>query len=402
VNNVLVCGGGSGGHLYPALAMLEAFKAHPCVRRVGFVGTHRALDAQVFGPLREVAFFPLHAQHLRGSWAHNLKAIGQLGWGMLEAFGLMRRFRPSLIVGTGGYASFPALLAGMQLKIPTAIFEPNAQLGLVNRLLGPRADRVFCDELKVISFPHRRVVQTGIPLRKAFFTTRPQRALYARWGLDPRRKTLLVLGGSLGASVLNVLSLKLAKQLPQLQLIVSLGTHQTAMASEVQRAAHALPNVRVLPYIERMDEAMALADVALCRAGALTLAELSACGVPALVVPWEGAAGSHHVHNAQRHVSRGAGAMLRESELNLMSASQAVERMLAPQRLKAMRDASLSVGARHRGAGARILEEVETYLNGNDSLYRHRRRWHECSGQGVLAAASSLTRVQHRVQLPHD
>lgn len=399
MSNVLVCGGGSGGHVYPALAMLEAFQAHPNVQRIGFISTPGPLERRVFAAHRDISFFPIHARHFRGTWKQNLGALGALGRGLLESFGAIKRFRPSIIIGTGGYSSFPALLLGLKLGIPTAILEPNLKPGLVNRWLAPRVDRVFYNHDH--TFAAHRAQQTGIPLRPQLFETKRTNALYRRWGLDPAKQTLLILGGSLGANALNTLTLKLAAQLPGLQMILSSGVQQLETFPDLRRAAAQLPNLRVFPYIERMDEAFALTDVALCRGGALTLAELNVCGIPAVVVPWEGAAEAHQLHNAQAHVDQGAGVLIRECDLSVTNVLEALKRMLVPQQLKSMQRAGLTLGKRHRQASARILKEVEPYLNGKVSLHRHRRRRDERFGESILATAAPLAGLEYRSQFPY-
>jgi len=396
VTHVLVCGGGSGGHVYPALALLEALRDHPEVGRLGFAGTRRGLEARVFADHPDVSFHPIHARHFRGTLLQNIRAVGALGLGCAEALNLIRRFRPGLILGTGGYAAFPVMAAGIGLGIPTVALEPNAVLGTANRVLAPYVDKLFYSEPHAVrGLDGSHAIRTGVPLRAKLWAVERDEALYRRWGLDPARRTLLVLGGSLGSRALRSTALGLAGQLPDCQILMSLGTR----GDEVPERAH--PRVRVVPYIRRMDEALALADAALCRAGAVTLAELSARGVPALVVPWEGAAGAHQLHNARRYASSGAGLMLRERDLNQETAHKALARLLAPGPWSSMHCIGFALGGLHRKAGARIMKEVEPYLEGNVSLRRHRWRRHERAGQGLLATAPPAPRVQHRAQSPH-
>ncbi len=398
MTHVLVCGGGSGGHVYPALALLEALRRHPETGRLGFVGTKRGLEARVFAGRRDVSFFPIHARHFRGSFSHNVRALGALGLGCAEALNLIRKFRPGLILGTGGYSAFPVMAAGIGLGVPTVALEPNAVLGTVNRVLAPYVDRLFYNEPEAVrgrDLPH--AVRTGVPLRHRLWAVERSEALYRRWGLDPDKRTLLVLGGSLGSRALREAALGLANRLPDCQILMSLGTR----GSEAPGPMRAHPHVRVVPYIDRMDEALALADAALCRAGAVTLAELSACGLPALAVPWEGAAGAHQLHNARRYAESGAGLMMRERDITENAALEALARLLAPGPWSSMHCIGFALGGLHRKAGARIMKEVEPYLEGNVSLRRHRWRRHERAGQGVLAAASPAPRVQHRAQSPH-
>lgn len=397
MTNVLVCGGGSGGHVYPALALLQAFGEHPAVNRVGFVGTRRPLETRLFQRGGEVDFFPIRTGHFRGGLWHNLISTGACGVGLFQSLRIVQRFKPRLMLGTGGYSSIPVLAAGLALGIPTMVLEPNALMGLANRTLAPYVDRLFYnDPLAVEGKALENAVQSGVPLRPQLWQTQRHPALYQRWGLDPRRQTLLALGGSLGARGLQRLAVSLARALGDgWQVLMSLGLNHAAFSPVLQALTAGRARVHVVPYIDRMDEALALADAALCRAGAVTLAELSARGVPALVVPWEGAADAHQVHNAMRFAQGGAGLVVRESELNTDAALEALSRLLAPGQLSSMHCISFASGSLHRKACARILKEVEPYLDGKVSLYRHWRRRHERLGQGVLAATPPAARVQH-------
>ncbi len=391
MNNILVCGGGSGGHVYPALALLDKFKQHSQVANIGFVGTKRNLESKIFRNRQDIEFFPVSSQHLRGGLRQKLGGMRELATGVYQAFGILKKFQPSLVIGTGGYSSIPMMFGALYRNIPTAIVEPNVKPGLANRLLGLQVDHIFCHPRSYFD-SNERVSKTGVPLRCNLFDTECNKDLYKKWGLDPNKKTLLVLGGSLGAKSLNQLALGIAKHLP-LQVILSLGTQQSDTINHFQQEAKGLDNVNLFPYIKNMNEALALADVAVCRAGALTLAEMSARGIPAITVPWEGSADSHQLHNARTHEAQDAGIVIREADMNLYIVLKTLKRMLKPKTFEEMHRASLAIGTHHRYASTRILKEVEPYLYGQVPFYRDRRRRHERAGQGFLAAASPATRV---------
>lgn len=391
MNNILVCGGGSGGHVYPALALLEKFKHHSQVGKIGFVGTRRNLESSVFRKQRGIEFFSVSSQHLRGGLRQKFQGLGKLATGVYQAFDILKTFEPTLVIGTGGYSSIPVMFGAIYRNIPTAIVEPNVKPGLANRLLGLQVDHIFCHPRSYFD-SNPRVSKTGVPLRCSLINADSNKGLYKKWGLDPNKKTLLVLGGSLGAQSLNKLALGIAKKLP-LQIILSLGTQQARAIAEFEQQAKHLNNVNLFPYIKNMHEALALADVALCRSGALTLAEMSARGIPTITVPWEGATDSHQLHNAKTHEAQGAGIVIREADLNLNTVLKTLKRMLKPRAFAEMKRASLAVGTHHRCASTRILKEVEPYLYGQVPFYRDRRRRHERAGQGFLAAGSSAARV---------
>jgi UDP-N-acetylglucosamine--N-acetylmuramyl-(pentapeptide) pyrophosphoryl-undecaprenol N-acetylglucosamine transferase len=305
----LIAGGGTGGHVIPALAIARELRdAHGV--EVRFVGTARGLETR----LVPEAGFPLELIHVgqlkNVSVATKLRTVADLPLGVLRCVGLVRSFRPDVVVGVGGYASGPAMMAAILLRVPTLAFEPNAVPGLANRLVGRlvSAAAVNFEETRRY-FRGPRV--TGIPVRREFFE------IGAKAGGAVRR--LLVFGGSQGARVLNEVMPKIAGRLleavPGLEIVHQAGGRHGVSTAEAYVKAGLAPRVRVQAYLDDMVTEFAQADLMLCRSGASTMAELAAAGKASVLVPFPQAADDHQRKNADVFVAAGAAELMVEAEL---------------------------------------------------------------------------------------
>ncbi|MFQ6033428.1 MAG: glycosyltransferase [Candidatus Bipolaricaulia bacterium] len=358
---VLVAGGGSGGHLYPALAILEGFRARGA-ERLGCIGARRELEREVFADYPWLETFLIHGRGLprRPSWRWPL-ALGELALGLMESLLIISRFRPTVIIGTGGFASFPPLFWGILLKIPTVACEVNVVPGLVSRWLAPRVG------LALVAYPEtalllraKRIAVTGLPLRPGLLEVArlPREELKADLGLDPRKRTVLVLGGSRGAAPLNRAIMNSESDRDGLQILLVTGRRAAGRGEGARRRG-----IIVREYLDRyeMGEALGAADLVISRAGAATLALRTALGRPALLVPWPGAAQDHQEKNA-RFLKRAGGALvLHEDLLEEIDLVELTKEFLAErERLQRMAAASRAVG--RRDGLRRVIEEVERYL----------------------------------------
>ena len=304
---VMIAAGGTGGHVFPALAVAEALAARGA--RVDWVGTARGLEAR----LVPEAGLPLHTlpvRALRGRGAAAwLAAPFALARPLAAALALVRRLRPQVVLGMGGYAAGPAGLAAWLMRRPLVVHEQNAVPGLTNRLLAPLARRVLAGFPDAFP-PGPRVEVTGNPVRAAIAALPPPEARWAARSGPPR---LLVLGGSQGARALNeALPAALARLGPGERPEVR---HQAgARAVEAVRAAYAHAGVaaEVTAFVEDMAEAYGWADLVVARAGALTVAELAAAGLGALLVPYPHAVDDHQRANARWLERAGAAEVVRE------------------------------------------------------------------------------------------
>jgi UDP-N-acetylglucosamine--N-acetylmuramyl-(pentapeptide) pyrophosphoryl-undecaprenol N-acetylglucosamine transferase len=307
---VLIAGGGTGGHVIPALAIARDLRdSHGA--EVRFVGTARGLETR----LVPEAGFPLElikvGQLKNVSLATRARTLLDLPLGLLRCVELLRSFRPDVVVGVGGYASGPAMMAAILLRVPTLAFEPNAVPGLANRLVGKwvSAAAVNLEETRRY---FRRAKVTGTPVRPEFFAIEPK--------IVGQRKRLLVFGASQGARVLNETMPKIMERLlavvPNLDVMHQTGArHAESTMATYERLGVGFERLRVTPYLDDMAGQFAEADLIVCRSGASSVAEIAAAGRAAVLVPFPQAADDHQRKNAEAFVAAGAAELIIEAEL---------------------------------------------------------------------------------------
>ncbi len=340
---MLVAGGGTGGHVFPGVALAEEVVTRHPENDVVFVGTARGLEARVI----PAAGFPIEliqVTGLKGKGAATfLASLFRLPRAFLQCWRLLRRWQPDVVVGVGGYASGPVVLAAWMQRIPTAVQEQNARPGMTNRLLGkvvqaaftafPEAERYFA--------PHK-VHQLGNPIRRELMDN------YMHPSARHERQRLLVFGGSQGAHALNVRVLQALPFLADLRDRLHV-THQTGAkdrqaVEKGYREAGFEPDVR--EFITDMSAAYATSDLVVCRAGATTLAELTVCKKPSILVPFPAAADNHQVMNAKSLVEAGAAVMIEEKDLTGERLAAEIRAILAhPERRAAMSRAAGRLGS---------------------------------------------------------
>jgi len=357
---ILLAGGGTGGHLFPAVAIAQRFLATEPRGEVLFVGTERGLEARILPelglPLETIDIAGLRGRGVLGK----LALMPRLFRSLLQSFGILRRFRPDVVVGVGGYASGPVLAAARLSGRPVLIHEQNAWPGLTNRLLAPWADRVclsFADTDR--AFHRGRTVLTGNPLRQGMEDCPP---------MEATRPLLLIFGGSRGARAINEM---VAGMLPllgdlreQIDILHQTGSEDLDRIREEYRRCGWDPG-QVVPFIDRMDEAYGRAHLVLCRAGATTIAELTACGRPAILVPYPHAAGDHQSANARALARKGAALMLAQSELTPERLARLIGDLLGDRdRLLTM--AALAKAQGKTGAADRILRECRAIIKAGE------------------------------------
>jgi UDP-N-acetylglucosamine--N-acetylmuramyl-(pentapeptide) pyrophosphoryl-undecaprenol N-acetylglucosamine transferase len=308
---VLIAGGGTGGHVIPALAIARELRdAHGA--EVRFAGTSRGLETRLV-PEAGFSLDLVRSGQLKNvSLATRLRTAIDLPLGVVECIRLLRAFRPHVVAGVGGYASGPAMLAAILLRLPTLAFEPNAVPGLANRLVGRWVSAAAVNFAQTERY-FRNARVTGIPVRAEFFAIAPKSAAV------PSR--LLVFGGSQGARILNEAMPKIAQRLLEqfanLEIVHQTGArHAESTAEAYARAGLAgRQRVHVQPYLDQMPREFAAADLILCRSGASTMAELGAAGRASLLVPFALAADDHQRRNAEVFLQAGAACILTEAEL---------------------------------------------------------------------------------------
>lgn len=370
---VLIAGGGTGGHFYPALALMEDLLQREPAVKPAYVGTRRGIEARILPAYPSIRFFPIHARGLaRGNILQNLYALILLSVAMVETIVVFARFRPQIVIGMGGYSSFPAVLLGSLLgrllPIRTIIHEQNAVAGLTNRLLAPLVDKVLVTYSRSIrSFTRaRKVIVTGNPIRKEFFLAKRTDELYRKFGLTPTRQTVLVFGGSHGSAALTTAVLRAKGAIAQnerLQVLLVTGKagEEAVIREEFRRAG--VENVIVCRYIERMGEAFALADLIVSRAGATTLAEITSCGKPSLLIPWGEATDGHQWENARLLNQEEACELINEQDILGQELARLIEQIVSDREgLMKMAQNSRRLGKRQ--ATTLILGEIIALAEG--------------------------------------
>jgi UDP-N-acetylglucosamine--N-acetylmuramyl-(pentapeptide) pyrophosphoryl-undecaprenol N-acetylglucosamine transferase len=342
---VIVAGGGTGGHVIPALAIAQELRSQYNAEVV-FVGTRHGIEARLVPAAGfELAFIEVGGLN-RVSLARRVKTLLDLPRALMASAKLVREFHPDVMIGVGGYASGPAMLVAALMNVPTVAFEPNVVPGFANRLLAPTVKAAAVHFEQSCHYFGKCLV-TGVPVRREFFAV-PERPRDAR-------PTLLVFGGSQGAHAINQAVLdalpKLVEAVPSIHII-----HQTGEQDYVDAQAsylNAMISAEVSPFIDDMPGAFARADLLLCRSGASTVAEITAAAKPAIFIPLPTAADDHQRKNAETLAVGGAARLLPQSELSPQRLVTDIAYLLANRStLTAMSDAARRFA--HPDAAAKI------------------------------------------------
>lgn len=305
---ILVAGGGTGGHFYPAIAMCEGLRKKYPDARFTYVGTKSGIEARVLPDYEWIHFHAILASGLyRRNWRKNVLGFLQLLCGFVQTILLFLRYRPQLVIGVGGYVSFAPVLLGALLgrmtPVRTAIHEQNIVGGLANRWLSRFVDLVMLSfPQSKRSFPHaRKLAVTGNPIREEFLHVTRTPALYRQFGLDPDRRTILVFGGSKGSEEITeqvLFGKEAVAENDDLQILLITGDASKEKAIRAKLDSSGVANIVVKGYVHQMGAAFAIADLVVCRAGATSLAEITSCGKASMLVPWKEAADDHQRKNA--------------------------------------------------------------------------------------------------------
>jgi len=349
----MIAGGGTGGHVFPALAVAEELRRRDARNEVLFVGTEQGLEARLV-PAAGYPLRTLPASGLKGvSVGAKLKSLSLLPGSLHRSRRLLREFQPDVVFGVGGYASGATMLAAALSGRPTVLFEPNAEPGLANRLLAPFVRAAAVTHEQAAARFGRKAMVTGSPVRAEFFQAE------AREHKPPF--TLLIFGGSRGALAINRAVVDALDALAKSELALRF-VHQTGERDHTSvRMAYARRgiNAEVMPFIDDMPARLAAADLVICRAGASSVAELCAAGRAAILVPFPQATDQHQLRNAEALVSTGAARLLEQSLLTgERLAAEVVELLRQPERLAAIGAAARKLA--RPDAAARIADLIES------------------------------------------
>lgn len=338
MSRFIISGGGTGGHIYPAIAIAQAIRRREPAADILFIGARGKLEMDL---VPKAGFciegLPVAGFIRRFSWK-NITFPLKLGRSLWLARSIVRQFRPEMAIGVGGYASGPTLRVAASMGIPILIQEQNSFPGVTNRMLGKKATTI-CVAYEGMDrfFPAGKIVLTGNPVRSDLISLPDHPAeAYAHFGLDPARKTILVMGGSGGARTINESMLALLeKGLPDgVQVLWQTGTYyyeevkrrltdaqyeirdtgDANSGSRMRDDASTAPASGIVPFIDRMDLAYAVADLVISRAGAITISELCVAGKPVILVPSPNVADDHQMKNAKALADRGAAMLVADRE----------------------------------------------------------------------------------------
>jgi UDP-N-acetylglucosamine--N-acetylmuramyl-(pentapeptide) pyrophosphoryl-undecaprenol N-acetylglucosamine transferase len=312
---VVIAGGGTGGHLYPGVAVARALLAERPGAVISFAGTARGLEARVV-PREGFALDLIRSGGLKGKSAAALaRGVGLLPASARDAWRLLTRRTPQLVIGLGGYSSGPVVALAALRRIPTLLMEQNAVPGLTNRLLARLVGAAAVTFPATVAYFGKKGFVSGNPVRPEFFAIGSARAREeARRPQDPVE--VLVFGGSQGAHAINVAMVEAAPDLAAagaIRVVHQAGEQDLALVADAYRAARL--DARVEPFLYEMDREMAGADVLVCRAGATTLAEVAAAGRAAILIPLPTATDDHQRRNAQALAAAGAAEVIDQRDL---------------------------------------------------------------------------------------
>ena len=341
---MVIAGGGTGGHLFPGVAIVEALEGLGPVE-AHFVGTERGIEAGVV-PRMGYQFHPITAEGFRGRGLKRIRALAKVGVGVVESRKLLKVLKPHLVIGVGGYASLPLGLAAAWMRLPMVVQEQNSIMGWSNRILARWSKRIF------LSYPGtkeslgtlgERAVVVGNPVRSSLISTKGRLPC----SLPKGRFNLLVMGGSRGARAINRAMVKDAPLLERHSDEIAI-LHQTG-AEDLEWVRDGYSNVGIdlcaVPFIEDMGAAYRWADLVLCRAGATTLCELTVLGKPAILIPYPHAVGDHQFHNATELAQGGAAVVMREEEVKEGTLASTIEGLLGDRdRVSEMAERSRAMG----------------------------------------------------------
>jgi UDP-N-acetylglucosamine--N-acetylmuramyl-(pentapeptide) pyrophosphoryl-undecaprenol N-acetylglucosamine transferase len=358
---VVLAGGKTGGHVFPAIAMAKEFKKRFPESKVIFVGTRDGLESKIVPEYGFKLIF-IQARGLkRKASPDNLMLPYYVLKSLYQSLRILNEERPDLVVGTGGYVSFPVVFSARLKNIPTLIQEQNSYPGVSTRLLAFLVDRVCLSYLSSISYflTKGKLTVTGNPVREDIITANRYEAL-RKFNLDPSKKTIFIFGGSQGAHVINQAVLdNLDFLLENWQLLWQTGENDFVHVSE--KVKEERMECAVFPFLEDMRSAYAASDLVVSRAGALTLAEITACGKPSLLIPYPFAAADHQRYNAEVLQKEGAAQIIFQRDLTGEVLAQKIFSLLSDEkRLKRMAEQSKKMG--RPDAASLLVNEMEKLL----------------------------------------
>ena len=347
---IIVSGGGTGGHIYPAVTIANQIKEKQPDAEIIFVGTREGLECEIVPRYGYPIEFIEVAGFQRKLSLDTIKSAFKLLAGLIDALKLIRKIKPDLVVGTGGYVCGPVLFLAALQGIPTCIQEQNAMPGVTNKILAHFVKKVFLGYQEAGKYfgGNSEKIFTGNPIRKEILEVSRATAI-EKFKLDPAKKTILVSGGSRGARSINdamaLVETSLAGRSDVQVIHITGETGYEKFIGQVEKKVLMSDNIKVFRYMHDMPMALAAADLAIFRSGAIGLAELMARGIPSILVPYPYATANHQEHNARAVEGAGAAVVILDKELTGEILLKQIESLLADEsKLQKMKDAAKALG----------------------------------------------------------
>ena len=356
----LISGGGTGGHIFPAISIANALKKQVPDAEILFVGALGRMEMERV----PAAGYPIEGLPVSGfdrkNMFRNIKVLWNLGRSLILARKIIKRFKPDVAIGVGGYASAPTLRAASAFGVPTVIQEQNSYAGVTNKLLAKNAKRI-CVAYEGMEkfFPKDKIVLTGNPVRQDLFSIAPKTAeAYNFFNFDPKKKTILVVGGSLGARTINqsiTAGLNKLAKCEDVQLIWQTGKFYIKDARKATEC-HSSSALLVTDFVSRMDLAYSIADLVLSRAGASSISELCLLAKPVILVPSPNVAEDHQTQNALALVRKDAAVMIKDVDAKDQLVDKALELIYNEPELKKLSTNILKMA--EKDSAERIAKEI--------------------------------------------
>lgn len=362
---IVLTGGGTGGHAYPAICIAEALKAESPDCELLFIGSRNGFEARL-ADRAGIPFVGITSRQLKKLLSPGtILTAASLGKGFMEAVSALRRFGPDLVIGTGGYASAAVVMAQTLRRGNTLIHEQNVIPGRTNLALSRFASRVcvtFEDSAKY--FPARKTIVTGLPIRSELLSLPDKKEARKALGLDEERFTLLVIGGSQGARRLNEVIAEAVRDLQKMDVqVVHQAGERNYEEADARRKEIGWKHYHVHPYFEDMRQVYTSTDLVLSRCGASTISEITAVGLPAILVPYPYAYADHQRFNAEFVSRNGGGILVGDSEIDAELLINIIKRLAdSPEELRRMSEASRKLGKPQAARDiARLALEVKQW-----------------------------------------
>ncbi|KGL51919.1 UDP-diphospho-muramoylpentapeptide beta-N-acetylglucosaminyltransferase [Porphyromonas canoris] len=367
LKNIIISGGGTGGHIFPAISIADEIKRRYPSCKILFVGAKgRMEEEKVPNAGYEILLLPIMGLQRKKVWK-NIKVFYRLLKSLRMVRGAIKETKPQAVIGVGGYASAPTLIAAQRLGITTLVQEQNSYAGVTNKIVGKKAKAVFVayDNMKRF-FPKAPIHFTGNPIRASLTNQLPAKEVCAKaFGLSPDKPTLLIIGGSLGALSVNqgvIAKIDMLAKRTDIQVLWQTGASYFKKVEAALKAHGSPSNIVARKFIYEMEKAYALATVVISRAGASSISEISALGLASILVPSPNVAEDHQTHNAMALVQKNAALMVKDADCSTSLIPTALSLLDDPEKSRTLSENVCPLG--RVNAAEQIVDILEKILRG--------------------------------------